>query len=463
MCLVLRTVTKPAITVDDLRGIRAFAELQPADIERLMGSARIVEFQPGDSIIRRGEAGDSMYGILSGRVLITVPDEGDGQNLLRQLGPGRVFGEMALLTGDPRSADVEVYGEAPCRCLVVSKEGVDHMVRAHPSVAAFLTQILGDRLIESNAMRQVGKYRILWQLAQGGMAWVYEAVHTEIGHRVAIKMLSHHLVCDEGFAERFADEARVIASLNHPNIVRIVDLEEAYLTRFIVMEKLVGTDLHSRMTELGPMDFDLARKVVIEASRALHHAHEAGVVHRDVKPGNIFLELDGNVKLLDFGIAVSMREIATGLGGSAYTPSYAAPELARGERVDQRIDIYALGLTLDAVLTGSPYYFSEWPHEALQRQIHEPLPDPRKRIPGIPEDLAQFIERSTAKERDDRFHDCAEVVRFFEEAGTEESKRNLKLAVRVDPAAEPGVRARLSDLAAELLEVDGVRSTLVEG
>src|SRR5690606_23740950 len=148
--------------------------------------------------------------------------------------------------------------------------------------------------------------RITGELGEGGASYVFEAKHETLGTTVAIKMLDHELVYDERFASRFVNESRIMATLRHENIVRVIDHEQAYATFFIIMEKVDGVALRRIRVERGRLPFDEARSILQPLAAALEHAHARGIVHRDVKPGNVLVTPSGRVKVTDFGIAQSL-------------------------------------------------------------------------------------------------------------------------------------------------------------
>ena len=276
---------------------------------------------------------------------------------------------MALMTGEPRTATVIVDNDQACRCLVI-KEIVEPFLHKNPGIAKFLTEILGKRLLESGTMTRVGKYRILGLLGAGGTSQVFEGLHPDLNRSVAIKMLSHSLVYESDFVQRFQQEARLIADLNHDHILQVFDAESAYATFFIVMEKLKGIDLVDLIQKHGKLTPEQTRDILLQVAKALDYAHNKGVVHRDIKPANIFVEENGNVKLTDFGIASSPglaqdNEVDPGIHG---TPGFLAPEVIMGHVSDGRVDIYALGVVAYAMLTGHLPFSGSDPLKVLKMQ-----------------------------------------------------------------------------------------------
>ncbi len=396
-----------------LQRVDLCSEMSPDTLERLADRLLESSFDKGERIVARGEPGESMFLLVQGEVRVPISDP-DGNLLFEaHLVPGQFFGEMALLTGEPRSADV--VAATDCHCLVFRKEEVDRLVQRHPEVAQILTRILGERLLKSGILRQVGKYRILDELGRGGMAIVYDAFHPGIERTVAIKMLSHELASRPLFRERFQNEARLIGRLRHPNIVEVYDTEQAYATFFIVMERIEGVSLEDMVEKEGPLPPAQVREILRQLCLALLEAHRNGVVHRDLKPANVLVTPEGVVKLMDFGLALDAREASLEHAEGAGTPMYMAPEQVTGSPVDARTDIYALGLVAYQMLVGSPP-FEGTLFKVLQSQQYDLVPSPRDMQPGTPEDLDALVLRASQKIPEDRYQDCQEILDLLGES-----------------------------------------------
>ena len=262
--------------------------------------------------------------------------------------------------------------------------------------------------------KTIGKYIITSKIGEGGMASVYEAVHERLGTKVAVKILSPILARNPQLRQRFENEAKFMASLNNPNITRVLDIEEQDDTLAIVMELLEGEDLDERVKRSGPLAEDEAKVIFIQVLNAFEYAHSNGIVHRDIKPSNIFINKNNQVKILDFGIAKifgtgnEMTQTGTQMG----TPVYMSPEQVKGDKsIDHRSDIYSLGITLYFLLVGKAPYESaeESSFEIFTKIVNDP-------IPNIPNQLFfdAIIQKAVEKERNNRFQEIKEFKNSLE-------------------------------------------------
>lgn len=262
----------------------------------------------------------------------------------------------------------------------------------------------------------LGNYRVLEKVGQGGMTSVYRAVELEWGREVALKVLSPYIAQDSTFRARFAREVEVLRGLRHPHIVPILDYEEGPPYAYLVLPYYPGGTLADRVRTHRFTPAEVGR-LVDEIGAALAHAHAHGVVHRDVKPSNILLDDDGRALLSDFGFA-HLHDQSLSLTGSAVvgTPAYMAPEQCRGEPVDARADLYALGVVLYQLFTGRLPYEGETPLVVLAKHLNEPLPPPRAMNPLLPEPMEAVLLRALEKDPADRYPSMEAFVQAFHEA-----------------------------------------------
>ncbi len=264
----------------------------------------------------------------------------------------------------------------------------------------------------------VGPYRIIEQLGQGGMATVFKAYHPALDRYVAIKVMHTAFMQDPQFLRRFEREAKVVAKLDHPNIVPIFDFADHLNQPFLVMKFVEGETLKAVLDRGWPAK-DRILEIVRAIGNALSYAHGQGVLHRDIKPSNILLTESGGVFLTDFGLARMAEAGQSTLSGDQLlgTPHYISPEQARGEQnLDEGTDIYSLGIVLYQLCVGRVPFSSDTPFSIIHDHIYTPLPLPRSINAKIPEDLEKVLLKALAKDRQDRFKNVAETVQAFERA-----------------------------------------------
>ncbi len=264
---------------------------------------------------------------------------------------------------------------------------------------------------------RVGRYLLEQKLGEGAMACVYAARHPQLEPPVALKMLRAEVCSDRSYADRFLEDARAAATLNHPNIVGVRDFDVADGMPFIVMEWVDGGTLERLLAQRGRLKLAEAARIARDIALALGAAHAAGIVHRDVKPSNVLIDRRaGTAKLTDFGAAKRDRPEAQALtahGQTVGTPRYMAPEQVNGEAVDARTDLWALGATLYEMLAGRPAFAAGSLAKLYLAILQEP-PEPLERLrPGLPVELTRLMERLLAKEAAERPDSATEVARIL--------------------------------------------------
>jgi serine/threonine protein kinase len=263
--------------------------------------------------------------------------------------------------------------------------------------------------------QNVGPYRILEQLGQGGMATVYKAYHAALDRYVAIKVLHPAFREDATFLARFTREARVVARLEHPHIVPIYDFAEQDGQPYLVMKYIEGETLKARLAR-NPLSAEEAVHVVESAGAALAFAHGRGILHRDIKPSNILITPDGGIFLADFGLARIAQSGESTLSSDMLlgTPHYISPEQAQGmKNLDEGTDIYSLGVVLYELAVGRVPFNADTPFSIIHDHIYTPLPLPSTINPKVPRQVERVLLKALAKERKDRYASVDSMVKAF--------------------------------------------------
>jgi eukaryotic-like serine/threonine-protein kinase len=263
-----------------------------------------------------------------------------------------------------------------------------------------------DRMVD-----RIGNCRVVGEIGSGGMAVVYKAVQEPLGRDVAIKALKPSVAIDTQFAQRFEREAHFMASLQHENILHVIDFLKDGRSMYIVMEYVQGIDLYDLLEHTPVLPPDVAAIIALQVARALDYAHFRGIVHRDIKPANVMISYRGEVKLMDFGIARDERlrdltEAGTGLG----TPSYMSPEQIVGDKVDFRSDLFSVGIVFYQMLTGRKP-FVEDPQRSVMQAIRLDRYTPMRKInPSVPRGLERIVASCLEKVPSHRYASTQHLI-----------------------------------------------------
>ncbi|MAT13880.1 MAG: hypothetical protein CMJ46_01260 [Planctomyces sp.] len=306
--------------------------------------------------------------------------------------------------------------------------------------ASVVNQTTPNNSSQSSASRliglELGDFHLLRHLGTGGMSSVFLAQQKSLHRQVALKLLKPELLEneeDETYLKRFSQEAAAAAALNHPNIVQVYSIGEEQGYHYIAQEYVQGVNVRQFIDKHGPLDLKLAISLLRQTASALQKAGEIGIVHRDIKPDNILLNRKGQVKVADFGLARVVRQgnkmNLTQAGTTLGTPLYMSPEQVHGEDLDQRSDIYSLGVTCYCMLAGKPPFEGDNAVTIAMKHINDkPVPLSKHR-PDLPAELARMIDKMMAKDRRKRYTDCQEILN--------ELKRLFPKAI---PSTEPIVK-----------------------
>jgi len=284
--------------------------------------------------------------------------------------------------------------------------------------------------------RFIKNYKILREIGKGGMGIVYKALNIETQKTYAIKVLPANMV-DRSTVERFTREAQAMARLRHPNLVAVLDMGMTEGQHYYVMEFIDGETVRSLIKEKGALSLDVALKIILKTADALNYTHGEGIIHRDVKPGNIMVTKEGLVKLMDFGLVkIPGVTKVTGSGSTVGTAEYMSPEQIYGEEIDTRSDIYSLGVTIYEMLTGEVPFKADTLQATLMKHKYEPPPPLRNINPQIPEEIERIVMKALSKNVSTRYQKVQELIddihKFKGVKSQEEPKEKAAFSEGVD-------------------------------
>jgi len=362
--------------------------------------------KPGERFVQQGDQNNVGYIIRSGTCL-TIVEKKDSLHPVGHRGVGDIVGIRSLLTGEPCNAHVEA--ETEMQLWELNREQIDSITRLDPELMTFLTEMVVNQFDSNRPMadRVIGKYIATDIIGRGSHAIVYKGVHEVLDMPVAIKMMRHHMVMDPAFIDCFRNEARIIAGMNHENILKVHDIEECFRTIFIIMEFLDGESLSSMLKRLRVIPSEIVADFLFQICSGLHYAHEKGIIHRDINPINIIVQRGNLIKILDFGMACPLGTDDDIMGGAF---AYQAPELFFGEPADQQSDIYALGITAYELVTGRRPYREDDLRELLEMRETQEIPDPADLVPDLPMILRNFILKACRRNPKDRYTSALEAM-----------------------------------------------------
>jgi len=393
-----------------------FKALRSRLVDQVFSAATERRYEPGESLIHQGHQGDSLFVVIEGEACVLVALHDGTVRPIAPLTRGSVAGEMSLITQEPATADV--VAETELRVLVLSAAAFDGLAAKNPELTIVLTNVVADRLGRAMHDGLGGKvlngYRIQRCVGRGGMAVVYEATDVATGERVALKMMSHRLVYQPGAFSRFEREARIVEPLEHDNIARMKGHFPAFRTEFIVMEFCEGSTLAELLSRHGPFPEDQAKRVLGQLAGALQFVHDRGVVHRDLKPGNVMLTPAGKVKLMDFGLAKEDERLtddtATQLGTVLGTPLYMPPGQMTGDETGPAIDIYSFACIAYELVAGRPLFEGRTTRGLHQDKLTRQVPPASEIGPGVSPELHELLTRALDKDAENRMESLAEVA-----------------------------------------------------
>jgi serine/threonine protein kinase len=365
-------------------------------------------FTAGTRMITRGTKGDRLFIIQDGICSVIIDKDGTDYPIVK-LEQGDLAGEMALITGEPRSAHVDA--ETDVIAMEMKREEFDAICEKHPSLREILTKIVQENIFSSifKEDREVGKYNIQEIIRQGEMSTDYKGIHRYIKIPVVIKVLRNDIAMDPEFFEQFKKDAMLIVQLTHDHIVTVYDIAGLYRTIFIFREFLEGELLGAYMDNVpnrklpSSTSIDLLRQIC----SGLAYSHEKGLIHKGLNPNNIFVLPNKQVKILDFGLVFPKRSIGISLGERV---AYMPPEQLSGKPLDERSDIYSLGMVAWEMVTGQRPFADVDVKTLLQSHAEQEIPDIKSMCPDLPDNFSQLISKATKKNPDDRYPSMQDML-----------------------------------------------------
>jgi serine/threonine protein kinase len=288
-----------------------------------------------------------------------------------------------------------------------------------------------------------GRYVIEEQLGAGGMSTVFRATDPNLRRPVAIKLIHTHLSSNEEFVRRFEEEAAAVAQLNHPNIIKVYDFNHDGDLYYMVLEYVPGETLKDRLKRLNKANRHMGTEEVVDIAAsicdAVDYAHKHSMIHRDIKPANVMLSTQGRAVLMDFGVAKILGgQQHTATGAVIGTAAYMSPEQARGERPDERSDIYSLGVMLFEMVSGRPPFEADSAMTTMMMHVSDPVPDLDEIAPGTPVALKRICEKALEKDRENRYQTAAQMAAALRNALTqqEEAAPEMTFIESAEPAPD---------------------------
>ncbi len=431
---------------DLFKGLPPFSETDPEALSLLLENATTASWSHGEFLLMQGQPARAMLLIVEGVAQVIHVSDGYAR-VVSQVSPGDVVGEMSILMNTVCTADVVACGDLVC--CVVERDEVLSVIDRVASFRSALLDLVSSRMKDQGRQdilygRKAGNFRICECLGRGGMGIVYRGESDdEDGTSVALKMLNHRLTADHRAVQRFRREVNVGRQLSHENIIRALGSFSAFGTRFIVQEYCPGRPLCEVIERSGPLEEKTARGIVGQVAAGLIHAHQNDIIHRDVKPANVMVTIDGDVRLADFGLASAPSDSQlTSEGMLIGTPAYMAPEIISNGKVTDRADVYGLGSLALELLTGQPVFKADNVLLLFAKRSNWTLPA-REDIPTVPdEDFYEFLRQSLQQDPDMREVDLAEIAKWADRAPNLIDESWFQHVAQVEPTIIEAIRGQ---------------------
>ncbi|MGD2245742.1 MAG: protein kinase [Candidatus Aminicenantes bacterium] len=302
-----------------------------------------------------------------------------------------------------------------------------------------------------------GRYHIIEELGRGGMGKVYKVFDKELKEKMALKLLRPEIAADEKMTERFRNELKFARKITHKNICRMYDFNKDLENSYITMEYVSGEDLKSSVTRMGPLSAGKTVFLARQICEGLAEAHKLGVIHRDLKPQNIMIDRAGNIRIMDFGIARSAQaKGVTATGMMIGTPEYMAPEQVEGKDVDQRADIYSLGVILFELLTGTVPFEGDTPITVAIKHLKDEAPEPKTLNATVPDDMNKVVLKCLEKDRTKRYASVEELLSELDKI-----EKGVPITDRIIPDKKPTPVGETSFLGGYIREKPQIKKYLI--
>jgi len=375
--------------------------------------------------ISQGDETDEAYIIKRGSCIIVVEKNGT-LHPVDHRGEGDILNMSALFTGEPVNSHIEA--ETDMELWVLKKSIFEKLQKNDPDLWDFLTEIVADRFDSQRPIseRTIGRYVATDIIGRGGYSIVYKGFDSHSNKPVAIKMLRHNMFADSDFLDKFRNEAKIVASFHHENIIIVFDISERFQTAFIIMEYLDGESVQAMMNRKKKIAYKDATNFLIQACKAIDYAYKQGVLHKDINPENLMVIDQNRIKLLDFGLASFVHEEDDLLDG---TFSYLAPEILKGESASLKSEIYSLGITGFEMIVGKRPYPETNPAIFAKMRCEKEIPSPQEILPGLPDSLQRFIVKACRINPDERYADMGQAISDLSRAV---KKNELKPAKKIN-------------------------------
>ncbi len=392
--------------------------LPPHTQHTILNKLDLKKVKKSTRFIVQGDDSDEAYIIRSGSCLLIV-QKGDKLYPIDHHGEGDILNMSALFTGEPVSFHIEA--ETDMELWVLRKSMFEKIPENDPDLFNFLTEIVADRFDSKRPIsdRTISRYVAKSIVGRGGYSIVYKGIDSTNDKDVAIKMMRHNMVIDSNLLKQFRNEAKIVASLNHKNIVKVYDIKERFRTAFIIMEYLNGESIALKLKREKKIIPSEAVKYLYQACQAVDYAYKKGVLHKDINPENLMITQDNIVKLVDFGIASFIQDNDDMIDGSF---SYLAPEICNGEASNIQSEIYSLGTTAFEMITGKRPYPESDPAVFMKMRRKKQIPDPKVLIPELTDSFRRFIIKACRLNPEERYADMSQALKDLSQAANEVSQ-----------------------------------------